>query len=248
MQKQSQEQYSLVRDPVFYLMLAFFALLTTAMPAALGQPRFLPFAQTIALFAFLALAVRQRKMPQALLILAIWLILQIIALILTTWLLPGQVERAISDGFAYRTAFLGWFYGAGALPGSLTVQPAMRLVEMFGIIFGSLLTGGLLGVWFLVRAANLAAYGAGALAHDSGLFFNSIAGLPLWTLLRLAGYAGLVALLAEPLFSRNWSPAYYLASRRRLLLGSASLLALGLLLEIALPGAWRTLFQGKVDR
>jgi hypothetical protein len=237
-----QEQYSLVRDPVFYVMLAFFALLTTAMPAALGQPRFLPFAQTVALFAFLALAIRQRKVPQAVLILAIWLALQIIALILTTWLAPDQVERAINEGFEYRTAFLGWFYGAGALPASLSAQPAARLGELLGIIFGSLLTGGLLGVWFLVRAANLAAYGAGVLGHDSGLFFNSIAGLPLWTLLRLAGYAGFVVLLAEPLFSRNWSPAYYLASRRRLLLISVTLLGLGLLLEVVLPGAWRTLF------
>jgi hypothetical protein len=242
------EPYSLVRDPVFYLMLAFFALLTTAMPAALGQPRFLPFVQTVALFAFLALAIRQRKTPQALLILALWLIIQISAMILITWLFPGQVERAIGDGFAYRTAFSAWFYGAGALPGSLPVQPVARLGEVLGVILGSLFTGGLLGVWFLVRTANLAGYGAGVLGHDSGLFFNSVAGLPVWTLLRLAGYAGLVVVFAEPLFSRNWSPAYYLASRRRLLLGSVLLLALGLLLEIALPGIWRSLFQGRVDR
>jgi hypothetical protein len=103
-------------------------------------------------------------------------------------------------------------------------------------------TGGLLGVWFLVRATNLAAYGAGSLWQSSGIASNVLGGLPVWTLLRLAGYAAAIVLLAEPLLTSNWSLPYYLTKRRRLLLVSAILLGSGLLLELILPAAWRTLF------
>ncbi|RIK37751.1 MAG: hypothetical protein DCC55_23335 [Chloroflexi bacterium] len=237
-----QKHYSLLNDPLFYGMLAFFALLTTGSAAALGQPRFLPISQTAALFAFLTVAMRRQTVRAALLVLAIWLVTQVAALILVTRVAPGQVEQAIGDGFTYRTSFIAWFYGAGALPASLGVQPGSRILELIGVSLGSLLTGGLVGVWSLVRAANLAAYGAGVLWQDSGHTISLVAGLPIWTLLRLAGYAGLVVLLAAPLFSGNWSPRYYLTHHRRLLVVSTALLLLGLLLEFTLPGAWRALF------
>jgi hypothetical protein len=78
--------------------------------------------------------------------------------------------------------------------------------------------------------------------QDTGQIVNLIAGLPLWTLLRLAGYAGFVVLLAEPLFTGNWTLRHYLGERRTLLLASTALLVAGLLLELILPGAWRRLF------
>lgn len=237
-----QKSDSLLDDPLFYSMLAFFALLTTGSAAALGQPRFLPISQTVVLFAFLSVALRRQMVRAALLVLAVWLVTQVAALILVTRLAPGQVEQAIGDGFAYRTSFIAWFYGAAALPASLTVQPGSRILELVGVSLGSLLTGGLLGVWSLVRAANLAAYGAGLLWQDSGQPINLVAGLPIWTLLRLAGYAGFVVLLGAPLFSGNWSPRYYLTHHRRLLVVSTALLLLGLLLESILPGVWRLLF------
>ena len=237
-----QKSDSLVHDPVFYIMLGVFALLTTGLAAALGQPRFLPFSQTVALFAFLAVALRQRRWREALWVLALWLVLQIATMIVITRLLPGQVEQAISDGFRYRAAFFGWFYGVEALPASLRVAPLGRLLEIVGIVLGSLLSGGLVGLWFLMRATNLAAYGAGMLWLDTGQMVSVIAGLPVWTLLRIAGYAGLVVLLAEPLFTRNWQFGHYLSDRRTLLLASTALLVAGLLLELILPGAWRALF------
>jgi hypothetical protein len=238
-----QNEYSLLNDPIFYIMLAFFALLTTALPAALGQPRFLPLAQTVALFVFLSIALRRGAVRQAIRILVIWLVLQLGSFIVITRLAPAQVEHAISDGFPYRQAFIGWFYGAEALPASLWTQPISRLIELLGVLVGSLVTGGLLGVWFLVRATNLAAYGAGALWQSSGVAINVLGGLPVWTLLRLAGYAGAIVLLAEPLLTGNWALSYYITKRRRLLLVSASLLLSGLLLELILPTAWRSLFM-----
>lgn len=234
--------YNLLDDPLFYITLGFFALITTALPAALGQVWFLPIGQTLALFVFLTLAVRRRALRPALTILGIWLAVQLVALILVTWLLPAQVEGAIRNGFDYRTSFLAWFYAGEPLPNGLRAQPLGRLVELVGVLVGSLLTGGLAGVWFLVRATNLAAFGAGSLWASSEATLNGLGGLPLWTLLRLAGYAGGIVLLAEPLLTRNWSFAYYLTERRTLILVAILLLVSGLLLELILPNAWRALF------
>jgi hypothetical protein len=44
-----QRSYQLTSDPVFYWMGSFFALLTTALPAVLGQVRFMPLGQTVVL-------------------------------------------------------------------------------------------------------------------------------------------------------------------------------------------------------
>ncbi len=234
--------YSLLSDPLFYIMLGFFALLTTGLASILGQPRFLPISQTVALFAFLSVALRRRQIRPAFTIIVIWLVLQLATLILLTRVAPGQVEWAFQNGFRYRGDFIGWFYGTGELPASLTQQLGYRLFELVGVLVGSLISGGLLGVWFLVRVTNLTAYGAGALWQTSGDSLAVLGGLPLWALFRLAGYAGFIVLLAEPLFTGNWSPRYYLSNRRRLLLISAGLLTAAILLELTLAQVWPTLF------
>jgi len=236
-------QYRLSHDPVFYIMAGFFALVTTALPAVLGQPRFLPIAQTLALFVFLLIPLRQRQIRQALTVLALWLVLQWVSMFLLAWLAPLQVERAINDGFIYRTAYLEWFFGNRQVPDSLAVQPVGRLLEVGGVLVGSLVSGGLIGIWFLVRAVNLSAFGSGALLAPLGGLTGLLAALPVWTLARLAGYGGFVILLAEPLLTRNWALRIFWQERRTLLIGSTVLLVIGLVLEIILPGAWRTLFQ-----
>jgi hypothetical protein len=235
--------YQLYNDPIYYVTLAFFALLTTGVPALMGQPRFMPFTQTVALFVFFAVVVRHRALIPALRILAIWLVVQLMVLTLVTRLAPGQVEHAIREGFAYRSASIGWLHGAESLPGSLVSAPVSRLVEVVGVLVGSLLTGGLLGVWLLIRSANFAGYAAGAFWQDSNSLATVLAGLAPWVLVRLAGYAGFVALLAEPLLTSNWSLRYYLDERRHLVRISTALLLVGLLLELLLPGLWRTLLQ-----
>jgi hypothetical protein len=153
-------------------------------------------------------------------------------------LFAGLVERAISDGFAYRGAVTAWFFAGAPLPGGLLAAPLSRLGEVAGVVVGSLASAGLIGAWFLVRATNLAAYGAGTLLgamETPGLY---IFVLPLWALVRIAGYAGLVILCAEPLLTGNWSPRSYWTQRRRLLLVSLGLVVAGLLLEIVLPPLW----------
>ncbi|HHY55261.1 MAG TPA: hypothetical protein GYA08_07470, partial [Chloroflexi bacterium] len=76
-----ERTYQLTRDPVFYLMAAFFAFLTTALSAVLGQVRFMPISQTVILAIFVALAMRRRDLRAGLTLVFVWLGLSMIILI-----------------------------------------------------------------------------------------------------------------------------------------------------------------------
>lgn len=231
-----QDTYSLTRDPIYYLTAGFFVLLTTALPALLGQPRFLPVLQALALTLFIAVPLRKGHLRGALNIMAVWLPLQFLLMALLTWAFGGLVERAIADGFVYRGELTSWFYGNTMLPGGLLATPVARLIEITGILLGSLLTAGLVGAWFLVRAVGMAGFSTGALlaSLDTTALIPLV--IPFWSLLRIAGYAGLVVLLAEPLLTNQWAPSFYWNTRRRLLLISLGLVLAGLVAELVLPG------------
>lgn len=232
--------YDLVKDPIYYITFGFFALLTTALPAALGQPNFLPIAQSVAITLFLAVPLRRGRIATALVVLSSWLFLQLLVMIAGSALLPLVFERAIHEGFAYHRALLEWSVTGLSLPGSVLQAPWSRLLELIGILFGSLLSAGLVGLWILMRAVNQFGYGVGRLAVEgpAGLLL----GMMPWMLATLAGYAGLVVLLAQPLLTNKWNPGYYLVRQRRLATASIVLIALGLVLELALPGLWRAMW------
>lgn len=237
--------YRLHRDPVFFFTVGFFALLTTALPAVLGQPRFMPLIQAVALTVFLLIPLRQRDLRAALGVMWLWLALQISVLLLLTWFAPTQLERAFEDGFLYRAELAEWYFASSPLPASFASQPLASLVEIVGLLAGSLVSGGLIGAWFLMRMANLAAFGAASLllALDNPLWLPVT--LPPWTLLQLVGGAGLVTLLAEPLASGQFGAGLRQLSTERwrpLLIFGALYLA-GLALELALPGFWH-FYQG----
>ena len=238
-----QRSYSLAYDPVFYITVAFFACLTTGLPAVIGQPNFMPILQTIALFIFLLIPRRQGLLRQALWVLLLWLAIQFGLITTLTWLLEARIENAFHDGFQYRMEYIAWFYGAEAAlrPDSFSAAPLARLLELTGVILGSLVSGGLIGVWFLVKSVNLAAYGMGALLVSIKSTTALFIALPLWTLLRIAGYVGLVTLLSEPLLTNNWQPRTYWRSQRRLIVIGGGLLLFGLCSELFLPDLWRLL-------
>ncbi len=232
--------YDLVKDPIYYITVCFFAFLTTALPAALGQPNFLPIVQTVAITLLLAVPLRRGRITTALIVLSSWLFLQLLVMILGSLLLPLVFERAIHDGFAYHRALLEWSVTGLNLPGAIIHSPGARLAEFFGTLLGSLLSAGLIGLWFLVRAVNQFGYGIGRLAVEGPPGF--ILGLMPWRLATLAGYAGLVVMLAQPLLTNNWNPAHYFSRQRRLATVSAILIVLGLILEFVLPDLWRVIW------
>lgn len=239
------KRYTLAQDPIFYITVTFFAVLTTALPALIGQPTFLLIAQTVALFTFIMVPLHQRLLRQAGLVLVLWLGTQFIVFLATTVLASERTQLAIPNGFVYGTAYIEWFYGiAGAVrPDSFAAQPLPRIVELLGVTLGSLLSVGLIGIWFLVRALNFAAFNMGVLLVVSDKPLAFLEAVPLWSLLRIGGYTGFVILLAEPLLTSNWNPLFYLRERRRLFLISLILTLVGLLLELILPDFWRTLFR-----
>lgn len=238
-----QPSYSLARDPIFYITVGFFALLTTGLPLAIGQPNFLPILQTLSLFIFMLIPLRQGLLRQTLWVFALWLVLQFSVVVTLTWFLEARAEHAFYDGFQYRMDYIAWFYGAKAAlrPDSFGAMPLARLIELGGVLLGSLVSGGLIGIWFLVKSVNLAGYGMGALLLSLKSTAALFLALPIWTLLRIAGYAGLITLLSEPLLTSKWQPLFYWRHRRRLILIAGGLLLLGLLLELFLPDLWRLL-------
>lgn len=230
--------YQLTRDPLYYVTMAFFAMLTTAVPGLLGQPRFMPLVQAVSLGVFLLLPLRRRDVNGALTVVYLWLALSMTTLLALTWFLPTQLERAIANGFLHRAAISEWYFANSPLPASPAAAPLASLVEVLGVTLGSWLTAGFLGAWFLVQMANLAAFSAG---HLLGIFKNPLllpVALPIWSILELIGAAGLVVLLAEPLANGRLSLGSVFGARRRRTLIFALLFAAGLLLEWLLPPFW----------
>lgn len=233
-----EHEYQLTRDPVYYVMAVFFALLTTALPATLGQVRFMPISQTIVLSIFLSIAVRRRDLRGALMLIFLWLAFSMASLIGVTLVAPGQVERAFDDGFMVRAMFSEWYFANSPLPASFVTAPLSSLLEIAGITLGSLFTGGVVGVWSLMRMANLAAFSAGHLLGVLGSPLWLFVTLPIWSLLQLSGAGGLVVLFAEPLLVDRFALGDWLARRRRPLLLFGSLYVAGLLAELLLPAIW----------
>ncbi len=226
--------YNLTQDPLFLITAAFFALLTTAMPAFMGQMRVMPLLQTLVLTIFLAITLRKGGIGAALMLMGVWLAVEMVTLTLITGFFMEQVERAIPGGFDLGVGLVAWLYAGDPLPNGLDSEPVARLVEIVGVAAGALLTGGLLGVWLLMQAANQAGFSMGVFL--AGIFRGGT--LPLffllWTVLRIAGYAGLVALLAEPLWTQNWSLNFYVKQRGRLFLIAIAFILASLTLEILL--------------
>jgi hypothetical protein len=234
------KEYTLSRDPIFFATVAFFALLTAGMSSVLGQLRFLPIVQAVALTALLWIPLRRRDLRSALITVFLWLALAMVTVFLVTWWAPVEMERTFEDGFLHRAAYAEWYYANSPLPASFVTQPLASVVEVLGIVLGSLLTGGLVGAWFLMRVANLAAFSAASLllTLPNGLWI--VVALPVWSILQVIGGGGLLALLAEPLASGGLGAglAALGQGRRRLLLIFGGLYALGLLLEPALAPFW----------
>lgn len=230
------DNQSITRDPIYYITVCFFALLTTLLPAALGQRNFLPILQTIFLTIYIAVPLHHRNFGGALRIIALWLPIQFVVILLLTFLFPNHLQTSIPDGFAFRGAISAWYSAIAPFPNGLISNPIGYVIEFAAILLGSLATAGLVGIWFLVRLVNQAAFGTGILLGYISNPMEALLVIPYWTLLRTVGYAGLVVLCANPLLTYNWSPTYYWQNHRKLILVSVALLLLGLALELFLPG------------
>ena len=233
----SRRRYDLTEDPVFYVTLGIFCFLTTFLPAFLGQPNLLPILQTAALTIFLAIPLRRGKVSMAILVVSLWMVLQFLIMSVGTALLPRPFERAIHDGFSYYESLLLWLHSGRGLQEPLLASPLARVGEFIMVLLGSLLTAGLVGVWFLARAVNELGFVVGIMAPSGAA--KLLVGLMPWRVMTIAGHAGLVVLLAQPILTNSWNPAPYIGRYRRLIQSSIVLVALGLVLEYTIPDLWK---------
>lgn len=235
-QSNNTHDTTITHDPIYYFTVGFFALLTTALPALMGQPRFLPISQTLALTIFVAIALHNRHLRGAVNVMALWLPIQFVIMTVLARFFGTQLEAAFANGFLYRGEITAWFFDGAPHPAGLISTPIYYIIELVGVTLGNLATAGLVGTWFLVRLLNQAAYGTGILLDSLENSIHSVLVLPYWSLLRASGYAGLIIIFAEPLLTYQWSPGYYWQNRRRLLLIAVALVLLGYLVELFLPG------------
>lgn len=233
----ARKPYSIVNDPMYFGVVIFFAALATGLPAALGSRWFLLFAQTIALFILTFVAWRNGTALRAAAVLMTWVIVQGVSFFFIALFFEGA-ESAINNGFEYRSALLAWIYGAGALPGSWSDTLVGRLIELVGVTVGSTISGGLIGIAFLVRSVNLYAFGAATAWMTSGSVWGLLAALEPWWLLRIGAYVGLIATCALPGYTGKWSSSQWQPAERWLLINSFILLVVALSLEFILPGIW----------
>ncbi len=236
MNNESATEKNITHDATYYVTAAFFALITSALPAVLGQPRFLPIIQTLALTTFVSVALHNRNLRGAGQVMALWVPIQFIVIVVLTRTFLGQVEHAFTEGFAYRAAITAWFFGGAPHPAGLAAHPLGFVTEFAMMAIGSLLTAGLVGVWFLVRLINLAAYGTGILLATLPNLGLVLLVIPYWTLLRAAGHAALIVLCAMPLLTYRWSPGYYWREHRQWLVVALTLIILGIVAELIIPG------------
>ncbi len=239
----TKSEPTLLQDPIFYVMLVVFALLTTGLPALLGQSWFLPLSQTLALTGFTAIAARQRSVKHAAIVMATFLAIQFVLIFLLTLVADRRVETAISVGFRFRAGMAEWAYGNALLPTSWRSQPLVNLVNFIAVSLGAYLTGGLTGVWVLVRTVNQAAFSAAGFLLLPGDPAGLLIGLAPWTLMAIAGGVMLTAVLAQALWTSTWSPAALYAQHRRPLLIGLALLLFSVLAEFALSGLWQSFFM-----
>lgn len=240
-------EHSLITDPIFVVCVAIFALLTTTFPFAAGLTRLLPILQTLFLFIFLVMIARKQHPVQAVRVLCLWVAIQFFVAMMVSAMAPGVAERAIVDGFTRRADFLEWLFAGSMLPDGIQANLLGRLVETIAVVIGTLVTAGLIGVWLLVRAVNLAGFYAGSVVNAVGSFGGILPGLPIWTVLRILSYICFISICAEPITTGNWSISHYLYNaefpqRRGILMAAIFLLLASIVLELILPNIWRTMF------
>lgn len=235
--------HSITDESIFYVTIFVFTLLTSVLPAILGQSWFLPLGQTASLTIFAGLLLRRRRVNRALAVIAGWMVIQFGLIVLLTMGFPTQLERAIPDGFMSRVTFIEWFYAGSPPPPGWIEGPVSRLFQSMVVAAGSLLTGGLIGTWILVRSVNQAGFYSGSLLMALNETFNAFGAWAPWTVLRLAGTIGLTVYFAEPILSGDWSIRSRIRERGSLLLSSLFFILLGIIVEMILPGWWRATFS-----
>ena len=237
----------LTADPAYFVMAGVFALLTTMLPIALGQPRILPALQAAMLTAFAAFPIRAGLWRRSALLSAMWLAITLLLVVTLTRIAPVYVEASLTNGFEYRSQLLEWVYGVAGYPSWHASDAATIALTAAAFLIGSLGTAGLVGYWFVFQQLNHLGYSLGLVWSATGGMGGLLLAIPWWGLLQVVGLTGLVILLSEPLLRHSWSVRRYWNDRKALILGSLILLIIGLLCSVFMPPIWQELIASRTQ-
>jgi len=123
-----------------------------------------------------------------------------IPLVLLSLYLPATAEKVIFKGPKYIADMDQWIRNGGATEGTPSLFIPEHLIHMGMIILGSILTGGLLSLFFGAIQMGYMNYYAAWLTHETGGSSSAyLLGWPVWSIIRVFSFVLLAVVLAQPL-------------------------------------------------
>jgi hypothetical protein len=212
---------------------------------ALGVPVLLPLLNAAPAYAAMAILLRRGDRHGAVLAMLVWAAAMAIGGTLTLALWPSLPDALVIHGAAYREEMFHWIRTGEGSEGSLRLFLPQHLLHLTAFLLLSLATasaasivlGAVLVNYMDFYVASL--YRAGVPAWAALLL-----GWQPWAIVRVAAFATLGAVLAEPALSRVLRYPYAgITASRRFLLWSAALLLADWTLKALLAPTWGRLLQ-----
>lgn len=160
------KEYQPTSDPLFYVLCAVFAGITTLWPSVSGQHWLLIGMQGLGLASFTILASRYGPPGRHLSVFALWCVAQYLTLLLTASWNPAGVERTLPSGFEYHRQWLEAYHTTDPST-PWRAMPAWR--EWLRVAWGSagsMATGGVSGSFVFARGLNYLAFGTAVFLSD----------------------------------------------------------------------------------
>lgn len=238
---------SVLDDWVVYPSMAFGILVTTALPIFLEQRVCLPVLSAAVVVPMFIWALREGRPRKAIQLGLFWAIVQSTVVVATTIVLSNQAVHAVLGGLEFQSDWLTWITHGVLVPRSPALSLAhtgFELVIYAGLMF---LTGGVGGLIALTVAMNRFNFVAATLLTQAVQPLLMLASAwPVWTIVRLAAYLTVGAVLAEPIARFNLRIGFltgWWRGRRRLLAIGLGLFLFSLLLQMLLTPLYRSLLQ-----
>ncbi|HEY3175633.1 MAG TPA: hypothetical protein VGK94_07720 [Candidatus Polarisedimenticolia bacterium] len=208
-----------------------------------------PILDALPAWIFMATALRRGSRARAIGLMLWWAFWLATTAVVFTILAPGQAERGIFNGAAYRDEMLAWISSGAGRESTPTLFIPQHLTHAATFCIVTLATGGALSLVMGAVMMNYMSFYVGALigqcagspAHSTAML---LAWNP-WSMMRVVSFVILGVVLAEPLLSSRlggeWPDPL---GRRRWIVIAIAGLVLDLLLKGALAPLWPSLLRG----
>lgn len=225
------------------------AALSYPLGLALGQPWLLPLLNAAPAYALMATRLRRGDRRGAVLGMLAWAAVLAVCGTLCFRLWPASLDQVVLNGPAYRTEMLHWVRtgeGAEGDPRQFLPQHALHLGAFVGL---SLATASTLSILMGAVLMNYMSFYVASLGHAGApAWVVGLMGWHPWSIVRVAAFCTLGAVLAEPLLARirPYPYAGLRAARPFLVWAAAGLVADGVIKALLAQqwGLWLRAFIG----